>query len=59
MKERAEKEHWQLKCRTYQDKVEQVQKNYDLIKEKYKQRLHEERSVKRKARPSSPAHLVS
>ena len=27
----------------YQQKVEQLQKNYELVKEKYKQRLHEER----------------
>jgi len=34
-----------LKCRTYQQKLEQLQKTYDLSKEKYKQRLHEERFV--------------
>lgn len=43
IKEKADKEHWQLKCRTYQQKLEQLQKNYETIKEKYKQRLHEER----------------
>jgi hypothetical protein len=45
LKEKAENQHWQLKCRNYQQKVEQLQKNYELAKEKYKQRLHEERFV--------------
>ncbi len=45
LKEKTENQHWQLKCRTYQQKVEQLQKNYESAKEKYKQRLHEERFV--------------
>ncbi|CAF4196048.1 unnamed protein product [Rotaria sp. Silwood2] len=45
LKEKSENQHWQLKCRTYQQKVEQLQKNYELTKEKYKQRLQEERLV--------------
>jgi hypothetical protein len=43
LKEKADNQHYQLKCGTYQQKIEQLQKNYDAIKEKYKQRLHEER----------------
>jgi hypothetical protein len=43
LKEKADNQHWQLKCGTYQQKNEQLQKNYQIIKEKYKQRLHEER----------------
>jgi len=43
LKEKADNQHWQLKCGTYQQKNEQLQKNYEAIKEKYKQRLQEER----------------
>jgi hypothetical protein len=43
LKEKADNQHWQVKCATYQQKLEQLQKNYESIKEKYKQRLHEER----------------
>lgn len=43
MKEKAENQTWQLKCRVYQQKVEQLQKNYELLRDKYKQRLQEER----------------
>ena len=43
LKEKADSQHWQVKCGTYQQKVEQLQKSYETIKEKYKQRLHEER----------------
>ena len=48
LKEKTENQHWQLKCRTYQQKYEQLQKNYDAAKQKYKQRLHEERLVTKK-----------
>lgn len=43
LKEKADNQHLQIKCGTIQQKLEQLQKNYDTIKEKYKQRLHEER----------------
>ncbi len=43
LKEKADNQHWQLKCQTYQQKIEQLQKNYESIKEKYKRRLQEER----------------
>lgn len=43
LKEKAENQHGQLKCRTYQQKLEQLQKSYELLKEKYKERLQEER----------------
>lgn len=43
LKEKADNQHWQVKCTSYQHKLEQLQKNYDAIKEKYKQKLHEER----------------
>jgi len=43
LKEKADNQHWQIKCATYQQKIEQVQKNYEATKEKYKQRLQEER----------------
>jgi hypothetical protein len=42
LKEKADNLHYQLKCRTYQQQVEQLQKKYDFIKEKYKQRSQEE-----------------
>jgi len=43
MKEKTDSQQWQLKCRTYQQRAEQLQKSYQVAKEKYKQRLHEER----------------
>ena len=43
LKEKAETQHWQLKSSTYQQKFEQLQKNYETLKDKYKKRLHEER----------------
>jgi len=45
MKEKNDSQQWQLKCRAYQQRAEQLQKNCQLTKEKYKQRLHEERFV--------------
>jgi hypothetical protein len=45
MREKTDSQQWQLKCRAYQQRAEQLQKNYQLTKEKYKQRLHEERFV--------------
>lgn len=43
LKEKEDNQHLQVKCGTYQQKIEQLQKNYETIKEKYKHRLHEER----------------
>jgi hypothetical protein len=43
LKEKADNQHYQVKCSTYQQKIEQLQKNYEAIKDKYKQRIHEER----------------
>ena len=43
LKEKAGNQHWQVKCTAYQQKYEQVQKNYEIMKEKYKSRLHDER----------------
>ena len=48
LKEKAENQHCQLKCRTYQQKLEQLQKSYEVLKEKYKERLQEERFDKNK-----------
>lgn len=43
LKEKADSQHWQVKYTGIQQKFEQLQKNYETIKEKYKQRIHEER----------------
>lgn len=43
LKEKADNQHWEIKYGTLQQKLDQSQKNYEAIKEKYKQRLHEER----------------
>ncbi|CAF1029279.1 unnamed protein product, partial [Rotaria sordida] len=45
LKEKTDSQSWQAKCRIYQQKIEQLQKNYELIRDKYKQRLHEERGI--------------
>ncbi|CAF1406211.1 unnamed protein product [Adineta steineri] len=45
LKEKTDSQQWQLKCRTYQHKIEQLQKNYEYTKERYKERLHEEREI--------------
>ncbi|CAF2367202.1 unnamed protein product [Rotaria sp. Silwood2] len=45
LKEKADSQCWQSKCRMYQQKIEQLQKNYELTKDKYKQRLQEERGI--------------
>ncbi|CAF0987761.1 unnamed protein product [Rotaria sordida] len=57
LKEKSENQHWQLKCRTYQQKVEQLQKNYELTKEKYKQRLQEERGIFERTKNKYFEHL--
>ncbi|CAF3649586.1 unnamed protein product [Rotaria sp. Silwood1] len=57
LKEKSENQHWQLKCRTYQQKVEQLQKNYELTKEKYKQRLQEEREIFERTKNKYFEHL--
>ncbi|CAF3948788.1 unnamed protein product [Rotaria magnacalcarata] len=57
LKEKSENQHWQLKCRTYQQKVEQLQKNYELAKEKYKQRLQEERELFERTKNKYFEHL--
>lgn len=43
LKEKAENQHCQLKCRAYQQKLEQLQKSYEVLKDKYKERVQEER----------------
>ncbi|CAF3344287.1 unnamed protein product [Rotaria sp. Silwood1] len=45
LKEKADSQCWQSKCRIYQQKIEQLQKNYELTRDKYKQRLQEERGI--------------
>ncbi|CAF4644337.1 unnamed protein product [Rotaria socialis] len=57
LKEKSENQHWQLKCRTYQQKVEQLQKNYELTKEKHKQRLQEERELFERTKNKYFEHL--
>ncbi|CAF5186603.1 unnamed protein product, partial [Rotaria magnacalcarata] len=45
LKEKADSQNWQFKCRMYQQKIEQVQRNYESTRDKYKQRLQEERDM--------------
>ncbi|CAF0938246.1 unnamed protein product [Didymodactylos carnosus] len=57
LKEKADNQHWQLKCRTYQQKLEHLQKNYELAKQKYKQRLQEERDSFDRAKTKYVEHM--
>lgn len=43
LKEKADNQHLHVRYTNLQQKCEQLQKNYETIKDKYKQRLHEER----------------
>ncbi|UJR30108.1 hypothetical protein I4U23_017649 [Adineta vaga] len=57
LKEKTDNQQWQLKCRTYQQKVEQLQRNSELTKEKYKERLHEERELYERTKRKYLDHL--
>ena len=42
LKEKSDNMHCQLTCRAYQQQIEHLKKNYEILKQKYKQRLQEE-----------------
>ncbi|CAF1003534.1 unnamed protein product [Adineta ricciae] len=45
LKEKSDNLHCQLTCRAYQQQIEHLKKNYEILKQKYKQRLQEEKDI--------------
>ncbi|UJR16375.1 hypothetical protein I4U23_003278 [Adineta vaga] len=45
LKEKSDNLHCQLTCRTYQQQIEHLKKSYEILKQKYKQRLQEEKDI--------------
>ncbi|CAF1064650.1 unnamed protein product [Adineta steineri] len=57
LKEKADNLHYQLKCQTYQQQIDYLQRNYESVKVKHKQRLQEEKEIYVRAKMKYLDHI--